>query len=79
MLPNDEKLRKLIRLEVDFKPPGRARPYKYPILITQTKKFNADRINQVAQGEVHDQSVIQRKLSCFFQLTSEVSWFYSEF
>ena len=65
MLPNDEKLRKLIRLEVDFKPAGRARPYKYPILITQTKKFNADRINQVAQGEVHDQSVIQCKSSYF--------------
>ena len=61
MLSNTEKFRKLIRIEVDFKPPGRARPYKYPILITQTKTFTADRINQVANGDVHDQAVIQRK------------------
>lgn len=59
MLSNNEKTRNLVQLEVDFKPAGRGRTYKYPIMITQTKRFDADLINDVSDGKSRDQSVIQ--------------------
>ena len=59
MLSEKEKTRNLVRLDVKFRPAGRGRSYDYPIMITQTKRFDADLINDVSVGKSRDQSVIQ--------------------
>ena len=61
MLPDREKTRSLVRVMVDYKPNGRGRACQYPVMITQTKEFTSKLINDVAEGNVRDQSVIQRK------------------
>ena len=61
MLPDREKTRSLVKVMVDYKPNGRGRAYQYPVMITQTREFTSDLINNVAEGKVRDQSVIQRK------------------
>ena len=60
MLPDREKTRPLVKVEVSYKPRGRGRACQYPVMITQTKMFPADLISDVAEGKVRDQSVIQR-------------------
>ena len=67
MLPDREKTRSLVKVMVDYKPNGRGRSYQYPVMITQTKLFPSDLINNVAEGNVRDQSVIQRKYSVITQ------------